>query len=189
MPPQGELWRSHSHSGRRARSIEGRIPRSGTDPKPCPARDGLHKEVKPRERGQTKPCRRSRHTPSREPDRKSVQSIENGDCREDGQQTRSYTPKKASRKKARSASVCQKSGGAGGTASCRGFRGRAPKPYAAAFFPRTSEALFAGAGGRSGVFRQSDARSALRVFLQGHSGSDRQSDTTSKFTPLTAVHS
>jgi len=30
---------------------------------------------------------------------------------------------------------CQKSGGAGGTASCRGYRGRAPNPCAAALFP------------------------------------------------------
>ena len=31
-----------------------------------------------------------------------------------------------------------KSGGAGGTASCRGHRGGAPNPCAAAFFPQTS---------------------------------------------------
>ena len=50
-----------------------------------------------------------------------------------------------------------KSGRAGGTAFCRGFRGRFPKPCATAHFPRTSEALFADAGGRSWVFRQSEA--------------------------------
>ena len=38
----------------------------------------------------------------------------------------------------RQVSECQKSGGAGGTASCRGYRGRAPNPYAAALFPQTS---------------------------------------------------
>ena len=75
---------------------------------------------------------------------------------------------------------CQKSGGAGGTASCRGYRGGAPKPCAAALFPQTSlrvrstededspkgyrspkpaarsgagrKALFAGADGQLGVF-------------------------------------
>ena len=49
---------------------------------------------------------------------------------------------------------CQKSGGAGGTASCRGYRGRAPNPCAAALSPQTSVALFAGNGGQLGVFRQ-----------------------------------
>ena len=49
---------------------------------------------------------------------------------------------------------CQKIGGAGGTASCRGYRGRAPKPCAAALFPQTSVALFAGIGGQLRVFRQ-----------------------------------
>ena len=38
----------------------------------------------------------------------------------------------------RQVSECQKSGGARGTASCRGYRGRAPNPYAAALFPQTS---------------------------------------------------
>ena len=51
-------------------------------------------------------------------------------------------------------SECQKSGGAGGTASCRGYRGRAPNPCAAALSPQTSAALFAGNGGQLGVFRQ-----------------------------------
>ena len=49
---------------------------------------------------------------------------------------------------------CQKSGGAGGTASCRGYRGSAPNPCAAALSPQTSVALFAGNGGQLGVFRQ-----------------------------------
>ena len=38
-----------------------------------------------------------------------------------------------------------KTGGAGGTASCQGFRGSAPKPCATPLCPRTSAALFAGA--------------------------------------------
>ena len=50
----------------------------------------------------------------------------------------------------------QKSGGAGGTASCRGYRGSAPNPCAAALSPQTSVALFAGNGGQLGVFRQTD---------------------------------
>ncbi len=45
--------------------------------------------------------------PNREPDRKIVQSIENGDCREDGQQTRSYTPK-SEPQKGREAPQCVK---------------------------------------------------------------------------------
>ena len=36
------------------------------------------------------------------------------------------------------ASECQKSGGAGGTVSCRGYRGGAPNPFAAALSPQTS---------------------------------------------------
>ena len=51
---------------------------------------------------------------------------------------------------------CQKSGGAGGTVSCRGYRGSAPNPCAAALSPQTSVALFAGAGGQLGVFRQAE---------------------------------
>ena len=75
-----------------------------------------------------------------------------------------------------------KSGGAGGTASCRGYRGGAPNPCAAALFPQTSlrvrstededspkgyrspkpttlcgagrKALFAGNSGQLWVFRQ-----------------------------------
>ena len=47
----------------------------------------------------------------------------------------------------------KKRGGAGGTASCRDYRGGAPKPCAAAHFPQTSAALFAGANGQLGVFR------------------------------------
>lgn len=43
---------------------------------------------------------------------------------------------------------CQKSGGAGGTASCRGYRGGAPNPCAAALSPQTSVALFAGDNGQ-----------------------------------------
>ena len=78
-----------------------------------------------------------------------------------------------------------KSRGAGGTASCRGYRGGAPKPCAAALSPQTSlrvhstededspkgyrspkpatlcgagrKALFAGNGGQLGVFRQTEA--------------------------------
>ena len=53
-------------------------------------------------------------------------------------------------------SECQKSGGAGGTVSCRGYRGSAPNPCAAALSPQTSVALFAGAGGQLGVFRQAE---------------------------------
>ena len=61
---------------------------------------------------------------------------------------------------------CQKSGGAGGTASCRGYRGRAPNPCAAALFPQTSVALFAGNGGQLGVFRQTARKTyVLRVLL------------------------
>ena len=45
--------------------------------------------------------------------------------------------------------------GAGGTASCHGFRGSAPKPYAAALAPRISQALLPGDGGQSEFFRQS----------------------------------
>ena len=59
----------------------------------------------------------------------------------------------------------KKSGGAGGTASCRGYRGGAPNPCAAALSPQTSVALFAGAGGQLGVFRQAEAelRKKLRL--------------------------
>ena len=60
-------------------------------------------------------------------------------------------------KKRRNLSECQKSGGAGGTASCRSYGGRAPNPCAAAIFPQTSVALFAGSGGQLGVFRQAAA--------------------------------
>ena len=56
----------------------------------------------------------------------------------------------------RRASECQKSGGAGGTASCRGYRGSAPNPCAAALSPQTSVALFAGNGGQFWAFRQTD---------------------------------
>ena len=52
---------------------------------------------------------------------------------------------------------CKKSGGAGGTASCRGYRGRAPNPCAAALSPQTSVALFAGNGGQLEVFRQTES--------------------------------
>ena len=61
----------------------------------------------------------------------------------------------------RQVSECQKSGGAGGTASCRGYRGGAPNPCAAALSPQTSEALFAGNGGQLVVFRQPDAGEKL----------------------------
>ena len=82
-------------------------------------------------------------------------------------------------------SECQKSGGAGGTVSCRGYRGGAPNPCATALSPQTTlrvrstededspkgyrspkpatpsggagrKALFAGAGGQLGVFRQTE---------------------------------
>ena len=59
--------------------------------------------------------------------------------------------------KGRKAPECQKSGGAGGTASCRGYRGGAPNPCAAALSPQTSVALFAGNSGQLGVFRQAEA--------------------------------
>ena len=51
---------------------------------------------------------------------------------------------------------CQKSGGAGGTASCRGYRGGAPNPCAAALSPQTSVALFAGDNGQLCFFRQAE---------------------------------
>ena len=51
-------------------------------------------------------------------------------------------------------SECQKSGGAEVSASCRGYRGEAPNPCAAAHFPQTSEALFAGNDGQLGIFQQ-----------------------------------
>ncbi len=60
--------------------------------------------------------------------------------------------KKARKENLLAGAECQKSGGAGGTASCRGYRGGAPKPCAAALFPQTSVALFAGADGQLGVF-------------------------------------
>jgi len=60
---------------------------------------------------------------------------------------------------------CQKSGGAGGTASCRGYRGSAPNPCAAALFPRTSVALFAGNGGQLGVFRQTGGCACAALFF------------------------
>ena len=40
--------------------------------------------------------------------------------------------------------------------ACRGYRGRAPNPCAAALFPQTSEALFAGKGGQFWFFRQTE---------------------------------
>ena len=40
--------------------------------------------------------------------------------------------------------------------ACRGYRGSAPNPCAAALSPQTSVALFAGNGGRLGVFRQAE---------------------------------
>ncbi len=88
----------------------------------------------------------------------------------------------------RAVSECQKSGGAGGTASCRGYRGRAPNPCAAALSPqaprtRTArratavrspprhvagrKALFAGNSGQLGFFRQTEAVLSGRVFPPG----------------------
>ena len=88
----------------------------------------------------------------------------------------------------------KKCGGAGGTASCRGYRGGAPNPCAAALSPQTSfrvrstededspkgyrspkpatpsgagrKALFAGASGQLGVFRQTDAFQNERHFYK-----------------------
>ena len=73
--------------------------------------------------------------------------------------------KKARKENLLAGAECQKSGGAGGTASCRGYRGGAPNPCAAALSPQTSVALFAGAGGQLGVFRQAEAelRKKLRL--------------------------
>ena len=90
---------------------------------------------------------------------------------------------------------CQKSGGAVGTASCRGYRGGAPNPCAAALSPQTSlrvrstededspkgyrspkpatlrgagrKALFAGSSGQLGVFRQAE-RFCLRREKRSH---------------------
>ena len=38
----------------------------------------------------------------------------------------------------------EKTGGAGGTASCQGFRDSAPKPCATVLFPQAGTAMFAG---------------------------------------------
>ena len=50
----------------------------------------------------------------------------------------------------------QKSGGAGDTASCRGFMGGTPKPCAAAFSLRTNVAVCTDALSRRGFFQQSE---------------------------------
>ena len=90
-----------------------------------------------------------------------------------------------------------KSGGAGGTASCRGYRGGAPNPCAAALSPQTSlrvrstededspkgfrspkpaahrgagrKALFAGNSGQLGVFRQTETPHPRRKARTGRS--------------------
>ena len=93
-----------------------------------------------------------------------------------------------------STSECQKSGGAGGTASCRGYRGGAPNSCAAALSPQTSlrvrstededspkgyrspkpamrsragrKALFAGNGGQLGGVRQTAALESVFSLAQ-----------------------
>ena len=52
-------------------------------------------------------------------------------------------------------SGCSKSGGAGGAASCRGFRDGTPKPCSVTHFLRTSAAMFVVERFHIGVFQQS----------------------------------
>ena len=59
----------------------------------------------------------------------------------------------------------RKSGGAGGTASCRGFKGGAPKPCRVTHFPRTCVAVFVDKRLLLGVFQQSKPRPRIRMGL------------------------
>ena len=70
----------------------------------------------------------------------------------DERMEREFQKMMESRSQSADGAECQKSGGAGGTASCRGYRGGAPNSCAAALSPQTSVALFAGNGGQLGGF-------------------------------------